>query len=62
MKIHYDERGDFLEIGIGKPSKCYAEEIKSGVFLRIDEKSKEVKSIGIFSFKKRTNGLKRYSV
>lgn len=58
MRVHYDEEGDFLEIGVGKPTKCYAEEVKPGVFIRIDEKSEEVKSIGILSFKKRTNGLK----
>ena len=54
MRVHYDEEGDFLEIGVGKPTKCYAEEVKPGVFIRIDEKSEEVKSIGILSFKKGT--------
>ena len=58
MRIHYDEEGDFLEIGVGKPSGCYAEEVKPGVFVRIDEKTNEIKSIGILSFKKRTNGIK----
>ncbi len=54
MRVHYDEEGDFLEIGIGKPTACYAEQVQPGVFLRIDEKTKEVKSIGILNFKKRT--------
>jgi len=58
MKVHYDEEGDFLEIGIGKSTKCYAEEVEPGVFLRIDEKTEEVKSIGILSFKKRAQNLK----
>lgn len=57
LRIHYDEKGDFLEIAAGKPSECYAEEVKPGVFVRIDEKTKEVKSIGILSFKKRANGI-----
>ena len=58
IHIHYDEEGDFLEISIGKSTDCYAEEIKPGIFLRIDEKTEEVKSIGILSFKKRAKDLK----
>lgn len=58
MRVYYDEEGDFLEISVGKPSKCYASELGQGVFLRIDEKSEEVKSIGILGFKKRTKYLK----
>ena len=58
MNVHYDEEGDFLEISIGKPTKCYAEEVKPGIFLRIDEKTKEVKSVGIISFKKRAKDIK----
>ncbi len=54
MRVHYDEEGDLLEIAIGEPTDCYAEEIQPGVFIRIDEKTNEVKSIGILSFKKRT--------
>ena len=58
LNLYYDEEGDFLEISVGKPTKCYASEVKPGVFLRIDEKSEEVKSIGILGFKKRTKNLK----
>ena len=58
MRVYYDEEGDFLEISAGKPSKCHASEIRPGVFIRIDEKSEEVKSIGILGFKKRTKDLK----
>ena len=54
IRVHYDEEGDFLEINIGKPSESYAEEIKPGIFVRRDEKTGEVKSISILSFKKRT--------
>jgi len=54
LRVHYDEEGDFLEIAAGTPTKCYAEEIQPGIFVRIDEKTKKVKSIGILSFKKRT--------
>ncbi|MEK6868962.1 MAG: DUF2283 domain-containing protein [Nanoarchaeota archaeon] len=58
MNVYYDEEGDFLEIAVGEPAKCYAEEVEPGVFLRIDEKTKEVKSVGILSFKKRAKDLK----
>lgn len=58
MNIYYDEEGDFLEISIGKPTKCYSEEVQPGIFLRKDEKTKEVKSIGIISFKKRSKDMK----
>ena len=58
MRVYYDEEGDFLEISAGRPAKSYAEEIKPGIFVRFDEKTEEVKSIGIFNFKKRSKDLK----
>ena len=58
MRVYYDEEGDFLEISAGKPSKCYASELGHGVSLRIDEKSEEVKSVGILGFKQRAKDLK----
>ena len=58
MKVYYDEEGDFLEISIGKPTKAIAEEIKPGIFVRKDEKTNEIKSIGILGFKQRSKELK----
>ena len=58
MRIYFDEEGDFLEISIGKPTNCYAVEIKPGVFVRKDEKTEEVKSVGIMNFKKRGKNIK----
>jgi hypothetical protein len=55
MRVYYDEEGDFLEISIGEPTECYAEEIEPGIFLRIDKKTGEAKSIGILDFRKRSN-------
>ena len=54
-RFYYDEEGDFLEISIGEPTECYAEEIEPGIFVRIDKKTEEVKSIGILDFRKRSN-------
>lgn len=50
MRVYYDEKGDFLEISIGMPTRCYAIEVEQGVFLRKDEKTEEVKSTGILGF------------
>ena len=58
MRVYYDEEGDFLEISAGKPARCYASEVEPGVFLRKDEKTEEVRSIGILGFKKRSKPLK----
>ncbi len=58
MRVYYDEEGDFLEIATGAPTKCYADEVEPGVFVRKDLKSNEIKSIGILGFKKRAKSLK----
>lgn len=54
-RIYYDEEGDYLEISIGKPTKCYTEEVEPGVFIRIDRETGEVKSIGILDFRRRAH-------
>ncbi len=56
--IYYDEEADFLEVFIGEPSECYAEEVEKGVFIRKDKTTNEIKSIGIFSFRKRAQLLR----
>ena len=57
--IYYDEAGDFLEITFGVPPKTeYSEEIEPGVFITKDEKTNEIKGVGILSFKKRVQILK----
>ena len=53
-RLYYDEEGDFLEISVGEPTECYAEEIEPGVFVRIDNQTGEVKSISILDFLERT--------
>ena len=54
-RLYYDEEGDFLEISIGKPTECYAEEIEPGVFVRVDKRTGEAKSIGVLDFRKRAH-------
>ncbi len=57
-EVFYDETADFLEVFIGSPTKCDADEIEPGIFIRKDENTGEIKSLGIFSFKKRAIVLK----
>lgn len=52
-EIYYDELGDFLEVFFGEPTKCYTEEPEQGIFIRKDQETGEIKSVGILSFKKR---------
>jgi hypothetical protein len=57
-EIHYDETADFLEVFFGDPTKCIAEEVEEGIFVRRDRETNEIKSIEILSFKKRAQILK----
>lgn len=57
--IYYDEEGDFLEVSFGSPPETeYTEDLDSGIFITKDEKTNEIKSIGILDFKKRKNILR----
>ncbi len=58
LSIHYDQKGDVLEIRLGKPTKSYFEDKGNDIFQRIDEKTKEIKGYTIFNFKKRSAKLK----
>jgi len=52
--LYYDEEGDFLEITFGEPPEIeYTDEVEEGVFITRNEKTNEIYSIGILSFKKR---------
>ena len=57
--IYYDEAGDFIEVTFGVPPETeHSEEIEPGVFITKDEKTGEIKGVGILSFKKRIQILK----
>ncbi len=58
--IYYDEEGDFLEITFGEPPESeYTNEIEEGVFITKNGETNEIYSIGILSFRKRAQILKR---
>ena len=58
-EIYYDKEADFLEVFIGEPTKSTAEEVEEGIFIRKDNETNEIRSIGILSFKKRVQILKK---
>ncbi len=41
LRLYYDEEGDFLEIGIDKPSNGYFRDLGDEVFERVDEKQEK---------------------
>ncbi|MEK6963393.1 MAG: hypothetical protein AABX70_03120 [Nanoarchaeota archaeon] len=51
--FHYDEPGDLLEVGIGKPVESYLKNLGEGVFLRTG-KSGEAIGLAIQGLKERT--------
>lgn len=57
MRVRYDEEADLLEISIGEPTQCYADEVEPGVFIRKDEETDEVKSVGILGFRQRSKNI-----
>lgn len=58
-EIYYDKEADFLEVFFGEPTSCYTEEQEEGIFIRKDNETNEVKSVGILAFGKRAGILKK---
>ena len=60
VNIHYDEEGDFLEVSFEEPAKSgTTEETQKGVFVTRDIETNRVTNVGILSFKKRVELLKK---
>ncbi|MEK6843896.1 MAG: DUF2283 domain-containing protein [Nanoarchaeota archaeon] len=58
--VYYDEEADFLEVSFEEPAKSgTTEEIQEGVFVTRDAENKRVANVGILSFKKRVELLKK---
>ncbi len=58
--VYYDEEADFLEVSFEEPAKLgTTEEIQEGVFVTRDAKTERVVNVGILSFKKRVELLKK---
>ena len=58
LNVYYDEKGDFLEIHVGRYTEGYFKNLGKGIFERIDKKTKKVNGIAIMGFKKRTEKQK----
>ena len=52
LHIYYDEESDYLEIRFGEPTESHYEKIGPDTFVRIDEKTGEIKGYAIFNVKK----------
>ena len=55
LNIYYDEEGDFLEINIGEFTETFCRDVADEIYERIDEKTGEIKGIGILNFKSKKN-------
>lgn len=58
--VYYDEEADFLEVSFENPANSgTTEEIQEGVFVTRDANTNRISNIGILSFKKRAELLKK---
>jgi len=62
LHIYYDAESDYLEIRFGEPTESRYEKIGSDTFVRIDEKTGEVKGYAIFNVQKNEDPLKTIDV
>jgi len=53
MLIHYDKKGDCLEIIFGKPTPAYYDDAGDDLFVRRDEKTGKIAGYTIFNLQKR---------
>ena len=53
LKFFFDEKGDILDIAIGKPKEAISREIGNDVIIRVDPKTKEIVGFTILNFEKR---------
>jgi len=58
MKIYYDTESDYLEILFGESTECYYKKIAFDTYVKIDEKTGEIKGYAIFNVKKSDSPLK----
>lgn len=62
MHIYYDTEADYLEIRFGEPTESRYEKISADTFVRIDEKTGEVKGYAIFNLRKSKKALKNLDI
>jgi uncharacterized protein YuzE len=58
LHIYYDKEADYLEIGFGDPTESHYGKIGPDTFLRIDEKTSEIKGYAIFNVQEDDKALR----
>ncbi len=58
LTFYYDDKGDILDISVGKPRKAISNEIGDDILERIDPETKKIIGFTILNFKKRFKGNK----
>ena len=53
LRFLFDEKGDILDISIGKPKKAISKELEDDILVRISPKTKRVVGFTILNFRKR---------
>ena len=62
LHIYYGVESDYLEIRFREPTESHYEKIGEDTFVRIDEKTGEVKGYAIFNVQKSNDPLKTIDV
>jgi uncharacterized protein YuzE len=53
MNFYYDEKGDILDMSIGRPRKAISREVSDDILIRVIPETKEVVGLTILNFGKR---------
>ena len=58
LTLHYDKKGDLLELGIGEIRESYYDETEDGIFEGRDKKTNKITGFKIMNFTKKTQNFK----
>ncbi len=53
LRFLFDEKGDILDISIGKPKKAISKELDDDILIRVSPKTKKIVGFTILNFRKR---------
>ncbi len=53
LRFMFDEKGDILDISIGKPKKAISKQLEDDILVRISPKTKKIIGFTILNFRKR---------
>ena len=53
LTFYYDEKGDILDISLGKPKKAISTDVGNDVIERLDAKTNKIVGFTILNFQKR---------